>query len=155
MDSQEKKKLDLVSIRERPQLCDQAALWFSSRWGIEQQAYLDCMNECLRNEADYDWFLCLDGDRIVGGLGIIENDFHDRPDLSPNVCAVYVDPAYRGRGIAGCLLNRAVEDMRARGISPLYLLTGHDGFYERYGWQFLTMAQGDGDEHPSRMYVHY
>lgn len=25
--------------------------------------------------------------------------------------------------------------------------------YERYGWQFYCMAQGDGDEKPSRMYI--
>lgn len=29
-------------------------------------------------ETEYDWYLCLDGDNIVGGLGVIENDFHDR-----------------------------------------------------------------------------
>lgn len=28
-------------------------------------------------------------------------------------------------------------------------------FYERYGWQSLCMAQGDGEPEPSRMYVHH
>ena len=28
-------------------------------------------------------------------------------DLAPNVCAVYVEEAYRRRGIAGALLNHA------------------------------------------------
>ena len=74
---------------------------------------------------------------IVGGLGAIENDFHDRKDLSPNVCAVYTEEGYRGQGIAGRLLDIAVEDMRSKGISPLYLITDHVGFYERYGWEFL------------------
>ena len=74
---------------------------------------------------------------IVGGLGVIENDFHDRKDLSPNVCAVYTEEGYRGQGIAGRLLDIAVEDMRSKGISPLYLITNHVGFYERYGWEFL------------------
>ena len=36
----------------------------------------------------------------------------------------------------------------------LYLLTDHTGFYERCGWEFFCMAQGDGEEAPSRMYVH-
>ena len=26
-------------------------------------------------------------------------------------------------------------------ISPIYLLTDHIGFYERYGWEFLGMVQ--------------
>jgi CDP-diacylglycerol--glycerol-3-phosphate 3-phosphatidyltransferase len=50
---------------------------------------------------------------------------------------------------------QAVEDLRAKGISPVYLLTDHTGFYERYGWEFLCMAQGDGESYLSRMYVHY
>ena len=50
---------------------------------------------------------------------------------------------------------QAVEDLRAKGISPVYLLTDHTGFYERYGWEFLCMAQGDSESYLSRMYVHY
>ena len=90
----------------------------------------------------------------VGGLGVIENDFHNRKDLTPNVCAVYIDETYRRNGIAGKLLDLAVEDLRNKGISPVYLLTDHIGFYERYGWEFHCMAQGEGEAYPSRMYIH-
>ena len=44
--------------------------------------------------------------------------------------------------------------MRERGIGTLYLLTDHTAFYERYGWEFLCMVQGDGEPELSRMYVH-
>ena len=84
----------------------------------------------------------------------IENDFPDRFDLAPNICAVYTEEAYRGQGVAGRLLNMAVEDLRNKGVSPVYLLTDHTGFYERYGWEFICMAQGDGEEKLSRMYIH-
>ena len=85
---------------------------------------------------------------------MIENDFHDRKDLFPNVCAVYTEKAYRGQGVAGRLLGIAVEDLRKKGISPVYLLSDHTGFYEQYGWEFFCLAQGDGEEKPSRMYIH-
>ena len=75
-------------------------------------------------------------------------------DLSPNVCAVYVDEAYRKQGIAGVLLNMAVDDLRSNGIAPVYLVTDHTGFYERYGWEFLCMVQGDDESDMTRMYVH-
>ena len=61
---------------------------------------------------------------------------------------------YRKQGIAGQLLNMAVEDLRAKGISPAYLVTDHTGFYERYGWEFLCMVQGDGEPDMTRMYIH-
>lgn len=143
-----------VTLREEPQLRLAAAKWFSSKWGVPEQAYLDCMDAYLAGETEYGWYLCLIGGEIAGGLGVIENDFHDRPDLTPNICAVYTQKAYRGKGIAGRLLDMAVEDLRGKGISPVYLFTDHTGFYERYGWEFLCMAKGDGEEALSRMYVH-
>ena len=113
------------------------------------------MDSDLNHETEYGWFLCLDEEKIIAGLGVIENDFHDRKDLSPNICAVYTEDNYRRMGIAGELLNMAVSDLKAKGISPMYLLTDHTGFYERYGWEFLCMVQGDGETEMSRMYLHY
>ncbi len=143
-----------IDLRQWPQLKDCAAEWFHQKWNVPVEAYLECMNAYLNSSTEYGWYLSLDGDRIVSGLGVIENDFHDRSDLTPNICAVYTEESYRCHGIAGKLLNMAVEDLRAKGISPVYLLTDHVGFYERYGWEFLCMAQGDGEAKMSRMYVH-
>ena len=123
-----------ITLKDRPELINEAAQWFHNNWGVPKEAYLECMNAYLNRETEYGWYLCLDGDKIVGGLGVIENDFHDRKDLKPNVCAVWTNEEYRKRGIAGQLLNLVVEDMRSKGISPLYLITEHIGFYERYGW---------------------
>ena len=143
-----------IALREKPELMDRAADWFHSKWGVPKEAYLACMESYLNLETKLGWYLCLDGDNIVGGLGVIENDFHDRPDLTPNVCAVYTEEHHRCQGIAGKLLNMAVEDLRANDISPVYLVTDHTGFYERYGWEFLCMVQGDGEPDMTRMYVH-
>ena len=148
------KDCQFITLRDRPEVKDKAAEWFHGKWRVPKKAYLECMDAYLNRETEYGWYLCLNGDRILGGMGVIENDFHDRKDLAPNVCAVYTEENCRGQGIAGRLLSMVVEDMAAKGISPLYLLTDHTGFYERYGWEFLCMAQGDGDEALSRMYIH-
>ena len=42
--------------------------------------------------------------------------------------------------------------MAERGIKTLYLLTDHTHFYERYGWEYLCDAMGEGEDTPSRMY---
>lgn len=143
-----------VTLRQRPELKQRAAAWFHAKWGVPEAAYMVCMEAYLCAETEYGWYLCLDGGRIVGGLGVIENDFHARKDLAPNICAVYTEPAYRCRGVAGSLLNQAVADLKARGITPVYLFTDHTSFYERYGWEFFCMAQGDGEDKPSQMYIH-
>ena len=148
------KNVTYITLRERPELENDAAQWFHQKWGVPVDAYLECMDAYLARQTEYGWYLCLDGGNIVGGMGVIQNDFHDRKDLAPNVCAVYTEENYRCKGIAGHLLNMVVEDMRSKGISPLYLVTDHIGFYERYGWEFLCMVQGDGEPEMTRMYIH-
>ena len=145
----------IIKISDCPQWKEAAASWFHSKWGIPKEAYLESMDACITGDGPVpQWYVMLEGERIVGGLGVIENDFHDRKDLTPNVCAVYVEADYRCRGLAGQLLNFCCDDMKEKGIEILYLLTDHTGFYERYGWEFFCMAQGDGEEEPARMYIH-
>ena len=143
-----------VTLRQKPQWKEQAATWFHDKWGVPKEAYLECMEAYLSHETEYGWYLCLNGDRIVGGLGVIANDFHDRKDLTPNVCAVYTEKEYRGQGIAGQLLDTVVADMKRKGITPLYLITDLTDLYERYGWDFFCMVQGEEDPEPIRMYIH-
>ena len=143
-----------ITLRQRPELKDHAAEWFHSKWGVPTQAYLECMEVYLAKKTEYGWYLCMDGDKIVGGMGVIENDFHDRKDLTPNICVVYTEKDYRCKGVAGHLLNMTVADLKSKGITPVYLVTDHTGFYERYGWEFLCMVQGDGEPDMSRMYIH-
>ena len=147
-------KYEYISLGEKSEIMGLAAEWFHSKWGVPTEAYLECMDAYLCSETEYGWYLCLSGNQIIGGMGVIENDFHDRKDLTPNVCAVFTEEGYRGQGIAGNLLNMVVNDMKSKGISPIYLITDHIGFYEKYGWEFLCMVQGDGEPNMTRMYVH-
>ncbi len=143
-----------ITLKDRPQLKERAAAWFHSKWEVPQEAYLECMEAYLNDKTGYGWYLCLDEDKIIGGLGVIENDFHNRKDLTPNVCAVYTEKEYRCKGIAGHLLDIVVNDMKSKGIAPIYLITDHTGFYERYGWEFLCMVKGDDNPDLTRMYIH-
>lgn len=145
----------IIKITDIPECLEETAEWFHQKWGIPKKAYLSSMQEALEENVKVPaWCVAKDGHKIVGGLGVIGNDFHDRKDLSPNVCAVYVEEAYRCQGIAGKLLQKVCEDMAEQGIDTLYLVTDHTSFYEKYGWEFLCMVQGDGEPNLSRMYVH-
>lgn len=147
--------MNIISLINNPEMKDLMAEWFHKKWGIPLDAYLESMDECLDGKATVpQWYVAVEGDKIIGGLGVIENDFHDRKDLTPNVCAVYVEEEYRCQGIAGKLLDYVCDDMKSKGIKTLYLVTDHTSFYERYGWEFLCMVQGDGEEEMSRMYIH-
>lgn len=147
-------KYEIFRLTDRPELKERAAAWFHEKWNIPQEEYLTSIEESLlKKQAVPQWYLAMEGERIIGGMGVIENDFHDRKELSPNVCAVYTEEDRRNLGVAGTLLKFVCTDMKERGIDTLYLVTDHTAFYERYGWEFLCMVRGD-DQEVLRMYVH-
>ena len=116
---------EYITLRDRPEYKDQAAEWFHSKWGIPAEAYDECMRNYLNGTTEYGWYLCLDKEKIIGGMGVIENDFHDRRDLAPNVCSVYPEEEYRKRGIAGKLLDITVKDHIIIGNEHYYSLLDH------------------------------
>ena len=86
-------KATILPLTDRPELLDSAAQWFHEKWGIPRAAYAASMEDCLRGEhAVPRWYLAQEGDTILGGLGVIYNDFHDRKDLA---CILYTSPSPR------------------------------------------------------------
>ena len=145
----------IIRLIDHHEMKEQMAHWFHEKWGVPLEVYLESMEDCLAEKDRIpQWYAAIENERIIGGLGVIENDFHDRKDLTPNVCAVYTEEDRRCRGVAGSLLNYVCADMKTKGIDTLYLLTDHTSFYERYGWEFLCMVQGDDEPEMSRMYIH-
>ena len=146
-------KYMMVKMQDHGEYMERAADWFHEKWKIPREAYVESMELCLQKISHIpQWYIVLDGQKIIGGMGVIENDFQDRKDLTPNVCAVYVEKEYRCQGIAGEMLQYVCDDMKEKGVDTLYLVTDHDSFYERYGWEFLCMVQGDGEPKMTRMY---
>lgn len=146
--------IHLKPLRHCPALLPLAARWFHEKWGIPEETYRESMEDCLRQRAPVpQWYLVLsEGRRIIAGAGVIDNDFHDRKDLAPNLCALFVEQEYRSRGVARYILDFARVDLGGQGVEKLYLITDHVGFYERCGWDFSTMVTGD-DGQKARLYA--
>ena len=110
-------EIRIVRLADAPQKKEQAARWFHEKWGVPLDAYLQSMEESLAQSGPVPaWYLALEGGQIAGGLGVIENDFHERKDLAPNICAVYVEERARRRGIAGALLGVCAPGVRSRAM---------------------------------------
>lgn len=147
------KNNQITLIAEHPEYAAEAALWFHAKWGVPAAAYEESMAECIRRKNKVpQWYIVRDdAGKIIAGAGIIENDFHDRKDLAPNLCALFVEEAHRGQGLARRLLDCAREAVGEMGYETLYLITTHTSFYERCGWHFLTMVNED-EGTQARMY---
>lgn len=77
-----------INLRDYPDLVSDAAKWFHKKWDVPMNEYLKVMNSYIKHETDYGWYLCMLNNQIIAGVGVIENDFHDRKDITPNICAL-------------------------------------------------------------------
>lgn len=112
--------------------------------GIDPKIYDGSITDSLATENPTPrWYLMLRGDEIIGSFGLIENDFMVRKDLVPWLCALYVEENERGKGLGGKLLEYGRREAAKLGFSKVYLCTDHEGFYERYGWQFFGLEESE------------
>ncbi|HVF70162.1 MAG TPA: GNAT family N-acetyltransferase [Chthoniobacterales bacterium] len=81
--------------------------------------------------------VALDEATVLGSASLISEDMDTRPELTPWLASVFVDPAKRRRGIAGQLVRRIVAEAARLGVPLLYLYTVHsEKLYARLGWTF-------------------
>ena len=70
---------------------------------------------------------------------------HDPHGKHIVVMSVVVHPDYQGKGFAGSLMRRFIEDMRAMGKEDIYLICQTEliSFYEKYGFEYLHPSESD------------
>ena len=101
------------------------------------------------------FYVARDGERAVGiaALVIETETAADAPAPRGELKRMFVDPAARGRGVAGALLTRIEADASARGIREIVLETGdlHDAakvLYARHGYREIPQfGQYVGEPH--------
>lgn len=94
------RELRLAALRECPTA-------FSSSYEEECDVPLEQAAERLAPNQDRAVFGAFDGDRLVGTLGLYREQMRKLRHKAV-IWGVYVEPAYRGRGVARTLLERAL-----------------------------------------------
>ncbi|MEX5395536.1 GNAT family N-acetyltransferase, partial [Acinetobacter baumannii] len=140
--------MQILRLSDYPQYKEMAAQWFSEKWQIPVEAYLESIQISIdQKHAIPQWYIVLNKDKyLIAGAGVIDNDFHERKDLTPNLCALFVEENYRNQNIAKNILDFVREDLSNQGIQTLYLITDHTEFYEKCGWRFLTLVEDEEGE---------
>jgi len=85
------------------------------------------------------------GDAFLGTSSVIAADLEDRPQYSPWVAAVWVDPKYRMQEVGTALVGRAAEDAFALNFRRVYLCAQKERrrFYTRQGWASIEENVGE------------
>ena len=138
----------IINVRECLEWIESAADYFSSIWNIDRQLYLDSMNDSVSTADSVPrWYLLLRGEEIIGGFGLIDNDFMVRTDLCPWLCALHIKPSERGRQCGAKLLGHGRREAAKLGFDKVFLNTDHVGYYEKYDWRYIgDFAHQSGED---------
>jgi GNAT superfamily N-acetyltransferase len=87
-----------------------------------------------------------DGERYVGSALGIAADMDERPQYSPWVAAVWVEPEYRGHNVGQSLISTATQGCFQQGFQRTYLCAraALNDFYVRQGW--IPIEHGVGQK---------
>jgi GNAT superfamily N-acetyltransferase len=148
-------KYKIIGICENEEYLTRAVDYFASKWNIDRRIYEDCIGNSLSSESLLPkWYLMLDENEIIGGYGLILNDFISRQDLFPWFCALHIEKEYRGKKLGEKLLKHGRMEAFKLGYTRLYLCTDLYEYYEKYGWKYLANGFHPWGEE-SRIYETY
>jgi GNAT superfamily N-acetyltransferase len=86
------------------------------------------------------------GDRLAGICLLVMHELGPtHSDLSPWLASLYVEPTFRGRGVARRLVAAIEDHARRQGVARLHLYTvDAEDFYRKCGWSVVERFASGG-----------
>jgi GNAT superfamily N-acetyltransferase len=142
-------KISVVSTSDRPDLVPVVARWlwdeFWRHHGHSLDQTLSVVRESIAARPMPRTFILLVEGEPVGTASLAAQDLDERPDLTPWLAGVFVEPRARGRGYAAHLIAAVEEECRTASIATLWLYTRTaERIYVRAGWRTVETIQHNG-----------
>ena len=130
----------IVSTADRPDLFPLVARWlWVAFWGAGGRSLEDTVDAVRRSVTAAPMprtFVLLADGRPVGTASLVAHDPDERPELTPWLAGMFVEPDVRGRGYAGLLIGAVEAAARHAAIPTLWLYTNAaERIYARAGWR--------------------
>ena len=115
----------------------QLQAWLKAEWGAVR------LIDANTNEAPKPIVGVTADDVLAGGLAFSRAPSPVSDEPATWVNAVFVAPAYRGRGLASQLIRAAEDAARELRLSRLFALTELPDLYVKLGWLGVNSEDGD------------
>ena len=127
------------------------AAWNVQSWGAatgrSYDGYVARLNGYLSRGPLPMALIALSDGRPAGTACVNLDDMSTRPHLAPWLANLYVDPAYRRRGIGAALVRAAEDAARAVGRARLYPYTpNQERLYAALGWRVIERDVYEGED---------
>lgn len=141
--------ITISDLRQQPAFFDAVAdriwrAWWKER-GFPASTIADRLREDMTPSPIPFALVAHRGETFMGTASVIMSDLEERPQYSPWVAAVWVEPQYRMREIGTALVMRAAEAAFALNIRRVYLCAAPERrrFYTRQGWTPVEEGVGE------------
>ena len=131
-------------IAECPEHIPQLACWFQDEWGLsDRECTLETRYEELKAKTDKNslplTMVAISQGELLGTYTLDLTDLDIRPNLSPWLASVFVNPKYRHKGIGTLLVKESLQHAESLGLGILYLYTksSRASWYASMGWQTI------------------
>ncbi len=135
-----------------PALIPKIAEWCNSEWpwyynNGDINAALEYHRRTAQRSSIPSALVALEANELVGTISIIEDDLEIRSELNPWLGCLFVDPEYRGRGVASALIKEGQFLAEQLKIPRIYAWTESlKGPLAKNGWQYLESTKYRGKQ---------
>lgn len=143
-------RIKIMNLADNPDLVEEVSYWLWEEWGEGAGYSLDELvyrtRHCMGRAGVPQTLIAFCDGQPAGVVSLWMNDLKTRQDLYPWMATLYVKPEYRNLQIGQKLQLASIEAARDTTKYPyLYLITEHDDYYEKTGWEFVeTVPTGTG-----------
>lgn len=145
--------LTISDLATRPEFFDDVADRIWRAWwqphGVPRAYIAERLKENLGGGALPRAFVAhVDGEEgatFAGTASVIASDLDERPQYTPWVAAVWVEPQFRSRRVGRLLIGRAARHAFETGVARVYLTArpSRRSLYEELGWSVVEEDVGD------------
>ncbi|MGB7800707.1 GNAT family N-acetyltransferase [Buttiauxella sp.] len=141
--------MKILPLHAVPQYAEQVTDWIWQAFGTpDSRDFFASIVATSQREGQLPLtFVAVEGEKLVGTVGLWRCDLISRQDLYPWLAALYISENQRGRGFGAKLQEHVIDYARRLGYPQLYLYSACKDYYERFGWEYI----GDGLDYPDKV----
>lgn len=144
-------EIEIVDLVNEPKYINEVSEWIWKEWSKQNGAKLEDVIYRTKHSINENnipkMFIAKCNNEAIGVVSLWVNDLKARQDLFPWMATLYVKEDYRNKGVGKKLQKISIEYAKQKNYSNLYLITEHDNYYEKTGWEYIEDAPLDNGKY--------
>jgi predicted N-acetyltransferase YhbS len=136
--------MEIQDLGDHPSWLPTLARWHYDQWGPLTGAssfddYVACLAEAAASRAVPSVLIAVSDGELLGSATLVAADLPPRPELTPWLAQLFVEPTRRRDGVGAALVHAVLQRARQCHYPCVYLYTSGTlpRYYDRLGWRVV------------------